>query len=524
MDPLQRLLTQLRTFWSGLGTARKVALVGITLLVFAALATYSVLSATTGTNYVPVFSDQAIPIEEVQAARTKLTAQSIDSKISEDGTLKVPLEKRPLARVILAADGIPSRGGKGYEIFDETSLGSTPFVQNVNYQRALQAELARSIMQLEPVQTARVLIAKPESTPFIRERRATTASVVVKLKPGAKLDAAAASNIVSLVARSVDGLLPEHVTVVDSSGRLLSDPRAGDRDGLPAAQIQYRDEVERHLAAKAEELLTSHLGRGRAIVKVSADINFQKVREQQVSYPSDGKVTAAERSTNIQTTAAARAGGVAGARSNLPPGGAGVTSAGGAGTSKEEVLQTDYSLSKTTRDVENDRAALQRINVAAIIDLTPSEDAAPGGPTMTVAEAEEIIKQAVGYSAARGDQIKVSNARLGSAVTPPLEAADDEAARFQRLQNYVSLTRNISFAVAVVLATALIPLVLLRRRPRPAPPPEPAAPEVVAAAVPPPGPTPEERRRELVDRLKQMADAEPNRVADVLAMLAGGKK
>jgi flagellar M-ring protein FliF len=520
MDPFQRLLTQLRTFWNGLGTARKIALVGVTLIIFAALATYSVLSATTGSNYVPVFSDQAIPIEEVQAARTKLTAQNIDSKVTEDGTLRVPLEKRPMARVILAADGIPSRGGKGYEIFDETSLGSTPFVQNVNYQRALQAELARSIMHLEPVLNARVLIAKPESTPFIRERRATTASVVLKLKPGAKLDAAAAANIVSLVARSVDGLLPEHVTVVDSSGRLLSDPRAGDRDGLPAAQLQYREEVERHLAAKAEELLTSHLGRGRAIVKVSADINFQKVREQQVTYPTDGKVTAAERSTNIQTTAASRAGGVAGARSNLPPVGVGATTTGGAGTSKEEVLQTDYSLSKTTRDVENDRAALQRLNVAAIIDLTPPEDGTTGGPTMTVAEAEEIIKQAVGYMATRGDQIKVSNARLGSAVALPVETTDDEAAQFQRFQNYVSLTRNISFAVAVVLTTVLIALVLLRRRQRTVS----AAPEVIATTVPAPGPPPEERRRELVDRLKQMADSEPDRVAEVLTILSGGKK
>jgi flagellar M-ring protein FliF len=509
MEPFQRLLTQLRTFWSDLGTPRKVALVGVSLLVFAALATYAVLSAAAGSNYVPVFAEGQLPLEDVQGARTRLTAQNIDSKVADNGALLVPADKRALARVTLAADGIPARGGKGYEIFDETSLGSTPFVQTVNYQRALQAELARSIMQIEPVQSARVLIAKPDATPFIRDQRSPTASVVVKLKPGAVLDGAAAANIVSLVARSVDGLKPEHVTVVDSSGRLLSDPHAGERDQMPAAQIQYREEIERRLAAKAEELLVSHLGRGRAVVKVSADINFQKVREQQVSYPADGKVAIAERSTNTQSTAPGRAGGVAGARSNLP---GGVTQASATGgNSKEEVVQTDYSLSKTTRDVENDRASLQRLNIAAIVDLTPPEEGAVG-PTVTAAEAEEIIKQAVGYSAARGDQIKVSNARLGSPVPATAELADDEAAQFQRLQNYVSLARNISFAVAAVLATALVPLALLRRRLRP----EPAATSVAAPVVP------EDRRRQLVQRLQQLAESEPARATEILTLLAGG--
>lgn len=526
MDPLQRLLTQLRSFWSSLGLARRIAIVGFSVLVFAALATFSILSTTTSTSYVPVFGEGAIPIEEVQAARAKLTAQNIESKLGDDGSLRVPLEKWPLARVTLAADGIPSRGGKGYEIFDETSLGSTPFVQNVNYQRALQAELARSIMQLEPVLSARVLIAKPESTPFIRDQRSPTASVVVKLKPNANLDASTAANIVSLVARSVDGLKPEHVTVVDSSGRLLSDPHARDRDHLPAAQIKYRDELERHLAAKAEELLTSHLGRGRAIVKVSAEINFQKVREQQVTYPAEGKVAAAERSTNIQSTAPGRAIGTAGARSNLPSV-SGVTQAAATGTLKEEVLQTDYSLSRTTRDIENDRGAVQRLNIAAILDLTPPEGSTLNGPTLSIAEAEEIIKQAVGYSLARGDQIKVSNARLGSPTVAMPDAADDEAAQFQRLQNYVALTRNISFAVAVVLATALIPLVLLRRRPR-AEPEQPKT-ETEPGVEPtgeevPAGPTPEERRRELVERLKLLAESEPDRVANVIGMLAGNTR
>jgi flagellar M-ring protein FliF len=513
MEPLQRLLAQLRTFWTGLGTARKVALVGFTVLVFAALAAFAVLSTGAAAEYRPLFSN--LQPEEIQPIITRLQAANVPYRLPDtaDGVL-VPTTQYAQARVLIAGDAtLPLRGGKGYEIFDETSLGSTPFVQQVNLQRAIQTELGRFIEKLEPVQSARVLVAKPESSPFIRDQRPPTASVVLTLKPGATVNGATAANIVSLVARSVDGLKPENVTVVDSQGRLLSDPHAADRDSLPAAQLQFRTDWERELAAKAEDVLTATLGRGRAVVKVSADINFQKVKERQETFLPEGKVPSAERNSTSSTTGTGRAGGVVGARSNLPPvGGSPVTPAGGVSTSKEEVNHADYNVSRTTRDVEGDRATLQRLNVAAVIDLSPPEGGA--GPTMTVAEVEDLIKKAVGFNAGRGDEIKVTNARLGSPVAAPAaEGVEDEAAKFQRLQNYVSLARNISLAVAVVLAVALVPLIALRRRPRPEPKP----------AEPPPGPTPEQRRAEQLAKLREMATADPGRVAEVLTMLAGGK-
>lgn len=506
MEPFQRLLAQLRTFWGGLGTLRKIALVSVTVLVFVALIAFSYLSTATA-EYKPLFP-VALRLEEVQPITTKLNTLAIPYKLANEGTVvTVPVDRASEARVALAADGIPTRTGKGYEIFDESSFGSTPFVQNVNLQRALQSELAKSIMQLEPVELARVLIAKPEPTPFVREQRPPTASVVLKLKPGANLSRDTAGSIVSLVARSVDGLKPENVTVVDSSGRLLSDPHAHERDDLPTAQIQYRRQVEEHLANKAEEMLTRTLGGGRAVVRVSVDINFQKLRERQEMFTPDGKVVVAERNSNSQTTSPQR-GGVTGARSNIAP--AGGSSSGGAGSSKEEVNNADYWIPRTVRELEADRAPVQRLNVAALVDLTPPEG---GGPAMTIADAEDLIRKAVGFTTGR-DEIKVSNVRLGSPTPPLTPEGEDEAAKLAKLQAYVAIGRNISLAVAVVLAVALIPLIMIRRRPRPLPAPPPP---------PPPEVTPEQRRQEMIDKLKDLARTDPDRVAEVMTILAGAK-
>ena len=286
----------------------------------------------------------------------------------------VPEEKRPAGQGGTGRRGVAEpRGGKGYELFDETSLTTTPFVQNVNYQRALQAELGRSIMQLEPVQFARVLIARPDPTPFVREQRPPTASVVLKLKPGAAMSRVTAGSIVSLVARSVEGLKPENVTVVDSGGRLLSDPHAGDRDNLPTPQLEYRRELETYLSTKAEEMLAHHLGAGRAIIRVSADINFQQVKEKRKTvYPDEKAVTAERMTTSKNTPSTSR--GVAGAASNVPRASVPDCPAGevhlGSASSSEEVIQTDYNYSESVRELEDRMGGVTRLSIAALVDLS----------------------------------------------------------------------------------------------------------------------------------------------------------
>jgi flagellar M-ring protein FliF len=505
MDVLRRLLTQLQTYWAGLSRVRKIAIVAAAVGVFAALG--AVIYLSPGVDFQPLYTE-TLPPEELNQINTRLTALGIPNKLNSTGTMVlVPEDKRPQARVALAAEGIPSRGGKGYELFDETSLTTTPFVQNVNYLRALQAELGRSIMQLEPVQYARVLIARPDPTPFVREQQATTASVVLKLKPGAPMSRVTAASIVSLVARSVEGLKTENVTVVDSGGRLLSDPHAGDRDNLPTPQLEYRRELETYLSTKAEEMLAHHLGAGRAIIRVSADINFQQVKERRKTFYPDEKVVMAERLTTAKNTPSTSRG-VVGAASNVPRANVALSGAGSGGgaSSSEEVTQTDYNYSESVRELEDRMGAVTRLSVAALVDLSsPGET----GKVISAEDAQAIIQRAVGFRTGR-DEVKLSNVHLLGEIGPP--EPDSELVRLQRFQSYVSLARNICLALAVVLALAFVPLLLLRRR-RPAP----------TSAAPAETPTtPEDRRRADLNRLAGLAREEPDRVAEVFRLLLGG--
>ncbi|MDB5311714.1 MAG: fliF [Gemmataceae bacterium] len=505
MDALRRFLAQLRAYWAGLSRLRRAALVAAGVGVLLALGAVAYL--TPGLEYRPLFPTE-LPPEEVGAITTRLQAQGVPFKLNPTGTsILVPEDRLAQARVALAAEGLPTRGGKGYELFDETSLMTTPFVQSVNYQRALQAELGRSIMQLEPVQSARVLIARPEPSPFVRDQRPPTASVVLKLKPGAAMSRATAAGIVSLVARSVEGLKPENVTVVDSGGRLLSDPHAGDHDTLPAPQLEYRRDLETYLSTKAEEMLAQHLGPGRAVVRVSADVNFQQVKERRETYYPEEKAVGAEMLTTSKSSGGA-AGGVVGATSNVARAGGPLTAQRGAGgsTSQEETVRTDYLVSKSVRDQEDRMGGVTRLTVAAMVDLSASNG---GTAVISADDAQEIIKQAVGFRTGR-DEVKLTNVHLTG--PPPTPEPDEETVRLQRFQVYVGLARNLSLALAVVLAAAIVPLLLLRRR-RPAPPPP-------APAEPPPL-VAEDRRRTDLDRLAEMTRADPDRVTEVFRLLIG---
>ncbi len=500
METLRRLWAQAREYWAGLGLARRVLVATAAVALVAALGVVAYLSSS---PYVAVYRDLAP--DEAGAMRTTLSAQNIPVKLSPDGSaVLVPQERLAEARVALASAGLPTRGGKGYELFDETSLMTTPFVQSVNYQRALQAELARSIMQLEPVQSARVLIAKPEQTYFVRGEKPPTASVVIKLKPGAVMSRATATSIVSLVARSVEGLRPENVTVVDSNGRLLSDPNAADRDNLPTPQLEFRRELEEYLANKAQQMLTQHLGPGRAVVQVSADINFQRIKEMQRTYAPEGRVAKTERQMSSKTTGAA-ARGVAGAASNITrAGGTTATAGGGSLTSQEETIQTDYALSETVRELEDRMAAVTRLTIAALVDLSSPE----GQTVISATDAEEIIKQAVGFRSGR-DEVKLTNVKLTGPLGPT--EPDETLTQLQQIQLYVELARNLSLALASFLVVLIVALLAFRRRRVP----EDLAEQVVAPT------TPEQRRREELNRLIEMARTDPDRVAAIFRSLLG---
>lgn len=444
MSFMQRLLRQMQDIWKGMSPARRVLVAGAGLL--AALGLIAVGYYAQQADYRPLFT--GLPVEEAGAVTAKLESRGVPYRLASGGTtVLVPAEQVQQARVVLAADGIPSRGGKGFELFDESSLVMTPFVQNVNYSRALQAELARSIMQIEPVSFAKVLIARPEQSPFLREQKPTTASVVLQLKQGATLNRTVAAGIVALVAWGVEGLTPENVTLVDSKGRILSEQHGPDDEAVPGSQLEFRRDLERDLAAKAEEMLAKTLGYGRAVVRVTADVNFKRVKEKRERYSPEEKAVSFEKVSSSKT----------------PSGG---------GTGSQEETETQYLVSKSTQESEDRMGTVERLSVATLVDLNGQDGS--NSPILSREEVEDIVKRAVGFSKDRKDEIKVSNVRLASPID--LSTNDEETANLKKVEAYVTIARNASLGLSGLLAMLLGFLFLRRVKPRAAPP-APANPE-----------------------------------------------
>jgi flagellar M-ring protein FliF len=478
MDFFRRLAQQLRDVWAGMSATRRALFVFVALLL--ALLIGGVFYYRSQTEWAVLYSN--LTPDDAQAIHDKLQSQGIPVRVSGDKrTVEVPAERVGAVRIDLAGQGLPAQA-KGYELFDEPSLGSTPFQQQVNLLRAKQAVIAKTIRGLEPVANATVEIAKAEPSPFLRERQPTTAAVQVTLRPGASLNRAQVNGIVAFVSKAVEGLTPENVTVVDSKGNQLSEP-GGPEAGQVASQLDYRRAVESYLAEKATAILIPALGPGRAVVKVTADINFQHRKETQDTIDAEKKAVAHEKTTSRNsTTAGGGARGVAGAASNLPLGRGGA--AGGAGTTsttKDEESDTSYEYPRTRTEIEDRLGGIKRLTVAATVDLTPAEGSKP---PLTPQAVEGLIKGAIGFDDQRGDSIQVTETKLTSAAPAP-EAPPEgpPAVEWWRDPQFFAWVWRVSLAIAVVLLALVMVLIawlLIRGRPRvvtiPVPEPVPARP------------------------------------------------
>ena len=454
----RQILEQLRTIYQGMSRPRRIALWVLSSLCAAAVLLVGIYAFQT--DYQVLYS--GLSAEDAGAITAKLQAQTVPFRLNANGTtILVPADRVHQLRLDMAVEGMPSKG-KGFEIFDEMNVGMTPFLQHVNLDRALQAELARTIMQVDPVVQARVHLVRPEPTPFVREQKPATASVVLRLRPGAVLSRNAAQGIVALVSRSVEGLAPEQVTLVDTSGRILSETHS-DTPAPVTTQIEYRRELETYLSHRAEEMLSQVLGPGKAVVRVTAEVNFLHQKTRKESYDPDQKVLVKETITNRKS----KSGGptsarVAGATSNLPKKNPPTPAAGQhENNENEENTDSEWRATKIEQEQEEGRGNVERLTIAALLDLSRPEGTA--GSSLTVAEAEEIIKQAVGFKKGR-DEIKVNDVKLASGSE--LESVEAEYQQTQRLRWYLALARNVSLGVAALVALLMGLLYYRRLRPR----------------------------------------------------------
>jgi len=421
MNRARTLLLQLRDFLAGLPPARRASFLGLSVAVLAA--TFGLLVWVQRPQYATLFSK--LDPGDAAGVVEYLKGQKIPYRITDDGS-SIEVSKSSLyeARMALAARGMPQGGSVGFEIFDKQSLGMTDFVQRLDFQRALQGELARTIMSLSAVEAARVHLALPERSLFVTEDRRPSASVVLKLKPGRSLTPEQVSGVANLVASSVERLSPSEVTIVDVSGQVLSSDRGQARERGPAdAMRSYQSEIEQEYVERIESLLERALGPGHAVARVTATLDLAQVeRTEELVDPDRSAIKTEKR--NVETSASSGASGTPGVNATLSNETAAPKEEGP--SSQREDATISYEVSRVTSRRVEPMGGIRKLSVAVLIDgVSKGEGEARQLVPRSQEELDrykELVKRVVGFSEERGDQIEVLSAPFENPIGDVPEA------------------------------------------------------------------------------------------------------
>ncbi len=373
----------------------------------------------------------------------------------EGGAVLVSAAKLQDARIKLAGQGLPKGSELGFEMLQEQQpFGTSQFLETARYQRALEGELARSIANLNNVQSARVHLALPKQSPFVRNRQAPSASVLVNLYPGRNLEPGQVSAVLHLVAAGVPNLETGRVTVVDQKGRLLSTPETSQEVALSASQFEYTRKLEETYVRRIEDLLTPMIGLGAVRAQVVADLDFTISEQTQEKFNGQQPALRSEQLAQENSTGAAGAAGIPGALSNQPPAAGSAPESTAAakpatpasGAAKADAAKTaetganannslptnnsnratrNYELDKTISHTRSATGAIKRLSVAVVVDDRQKVDE-DGEITRTPLAPEELeritalVKDAVGFNTQRGDSINIINSSFNA--PPPGEA------------------------------------------------------------------------------------------------------
>jgi len=387
---------------------------------------------------------------------TQLTQMNIPYQFSDNGgAILIPADKVYETRLKLASAGLPKGGAVGFELMDQEKFGISQFSEQINYQRALEGELSRTIETLGPVQTARVHLAIPKPSLFVREQKNPSASVTLNLQSGRALDDGQINAIVYMVSSSVSGLPPANVTVVDQSGHLLTQSDNNGRD-LNAAQLKYANEVEGRLQRRIEAILQPVVGNGNVHAQITAQIDYAVREQTDENYQPNGSPDkAAVRSRQLSTNdqmGGSGIGGVPGALSNQPtaPATAPITNAtanvnnpnaaaGQQNTAQNNAASrttapsgpssnrrdetTNYELDRTITHTQHSAGGVQRLSAAVVVNYQPGVDGKSKPLTEEqLKQVDSLVREAMGFSAERGDTLNVVN-------TPFNETVDDATAQ-----------------------------------------------------------------------------------------------
>jgi len=408
---------------------------------------------------------------------TQLTQMNVPYRFSDNGgALEVPADKVHELRLRLAQQGLPKGGAVGFELLDQEKFGISQFSEQVNYQRALEGELARTIETLGPLKSARVHLAMPKPTLFVREQKAPSASVTVNLQPGRALDEGQISAVVHLVSSAVAGLPPGNVTLVDQMGRLLTKSNTSARD-LNDAQLKYATDVENRVQSRIEAILGPIVGTSNVHAQVTAQIDFADKEQTEEQYRPNGDAAQAvmrsrQVNENLQV-GGPNPGGVPGALSNqpAPANTAPITTPaqnqqnGQQGAQQQQTNTaanlgprtssrnetTNYEVDRTIRHTKMNTGDVQRLSVAVVVNYKTLPDGKPLPLTAEqMKQIEDLTREAMGYSEKRGDTLNVVNS--------PFSAVDDTSGElpFWQKQAFMELLIEIGRWLLVVIVAWLL--------------------------------------------------------------------
>lgn len=422
---MDKFFTQVAGMWSSMALRKKM-----TLLLVIALTTggfVALLSWTGRPDFQNLYSGLAP--EDAGVIMERIKEEKIPYRISEGGrSIQVPREWVYELRMRLASQGLPQSAGIGFEVFDNTKLGMTEFVQNVNYQRALQGELARTINRIDEIESARVHLVMPEKSLFVEDEKPATASVVIKMRAGRQLAKAQIQGIVHLISSSIAGLEPDNVTVVDNRGKLLAGKESAQNpDGVNTDQFVYQQQVEKSLETRVKSMLEDVLGPNKAIVRVSCELDFTRHEQTEETYLPENQVVRSEQALEESTSSAGAAPmGIPGMASNTVSGYIGTGSMSPAAEGKDtgtafrkQDHTRNYEIGKIVAHKVMPYAQLKRVSTAVIVDGTyqlvakgKKNEKQWDYSARTEAEMgqfEAIVKRAVSFDADRGDKVEIEN-------------------------------------------------------------------------------------------------------------------
>ena len=370
--------------------------------------------------------------EEASTVVNRLKDLKVPYQLTDAGkNIRVPKPKIDELRIQLASEGLPQSGKIGFEIFDKTNLGMTEFLEKISYKRALEGELARTILSLKEVSQARVHLVLPKESLFQEKSEPTKASVVIKLNAGKQISDTMVSGIIHMVSSAVEGLNPQNVTVVDIAGRMLSAKQGSPEESLTATQLELKGRYEKDLKLKVVNILEPVVGEGRVKADTWVTLNFNRSEQTEEKFnPQETPIRSQQKSEEQILPGAAGPAGVPGTSSNQATPGPNFTPINGRGqsSSTKRSETTNYEISKLVRHTVEPIGGVRKLSVAVIVDDAVKMEKGADGSTVKKAtprsadelkKIRDLISSAVGFDATRGDQLTVEN--IAFEINPGLD-------------------------------------------------------------------------------------------------------